>query len=275
MGKLSFILVFFTCLAVAFGSKGQTDSTIHLSQQQLIQGDFTNFYIDNLGNVYLLNANNQIKKINDKGDSVAVANALKRFGDIYSMDVSNSLKVVVYYKDFTTIVVLDRFLKNVNTIDLRKYEILQARSVAISYDNNYWVFDEVENKLKKIDDYGNILLSTPDLRMVFDESFLPEKIIDYNGYVYLYNKIKGCKIFDYYGALKQSIPLPDQNNIQVFKNSILGFADSTIHVYDISAFTEHSYLLDPQVNNALKLQKLLNSLYVLKRNGLYIYTINN
>lgn len=267
-------MILICCLAV-FDSKAQTDSTIHLSEQQFIKGDFTNFYIDNLGNVYLLNADNQIKKINDKGDSVAVANALKRFGDIYSMDASNSLKVVVYYKDFTTIVVLDRFLKNVNTIDLRKYGILQARSVAISYDNNYWVFDEVENKLKKVDDNGNILLSTPDLRMVFSESFLPEKIIDYDGYVYLYNKSKGCKIFDYYGALKQSIPLPEQNNIQVFKNSILGFADSTIHVYDIPVFTEHSYLLDPQMKDALKLQKLLNSLYVLKPGGLHIYAINN
>ena len=275
MGKLNFILVFFTCLAAAFGSKGQTDSTIHLSQQQLIQGDFTNFYIDNLGNVYLLNANNQIKKINDKGDSVAVANALKRFGDIYSMDVSNSLKVAVYYKDFTIIVVLDRFLKNVNTIDLRKYGILQARSVAISYDNNYWVFDEVENKLKKIDDNGNTLLSTPDLRMVFSESFSPEKIIDYNGYVYLYNKSKGCKIFDYYGALKQSIPLLNQNHIQVIKNSILGFDDSALHVYDLSVFTEHSYLLDPQMKEALKLQKLLSNIFVLKPDGLHLYTISN
>jgi hypothetical protein len=106
--------------------------------------------------------------------------------------------------------------------------------VAISYDNNYWVFDEVENKLKKIDDTGNTLLSTPDLRMVFSESFSPEKIIDYNGYVYLYNKSKGCKIFDYYGALKQSIPLLNQNHIQVIKNSILGFDDSALHVYDIS-----------------------------------------
>ncbi|HEX5150616.1 MAG TPA: hypothetical protein VFW07_04175 [Parafilimonas sp.] len=274
MGRLNFIVIFFGCLA-AFGSKAQTDSTIHLSEQQIIQGNFTNFYIDNLGNVYLLNTDNQIKKINDKGDSVAVANALKRFGDIYSMDVSNSLKVVVYYKDFTTIVVLDRFLKNVNTIDLRKYGILQARSVAISYDNNYWVFDEVENKLKKIDDYGNILLSTPDLRMVFDDSFLPEKIIDYDGYVYLYNKSKGCKIFDYYGALKQSLPLPGRDNIQVIKNSILGFSDSAIYVYNLSVFTEHKYLLDPEMKDALELQKLLNSLYVLKSDGLYMYAINN
>jgi len=273
MGRLSFILIVFSCL-FAFTAKAQTDSTIHLSEQQFIQGGFTDFYIDNLANVYLLNTDNQIKKINDKGDSVAVANALKRFGDIFSMDVTNSLKLVVYYKNFATIVVLDRFLKNVNTIDLRKHGVLQARCVAISYDNNYWIFDEVENKLKKLDDYGNTLLSTPDLRTVFGEPFLPERIIDYNGYVYLYNKSTGCKIFDYYGALKQSIPLLHQNHIQVIKNSILGFDDSALHVYDMALFTEHSYFLDPQMKDALKLQKLLNNIYVLKHDGLHIYAIS-
>ena len=61
-----------------------------------------------------------------------------------------------------------------------------------------------------------LLLSTPDLRTIFDESFMPEKIIDYNGYVYLYNKTIGCKVFDYYGALKQSIAPLNWNNIQVY-----------------------------------------------------------
>lgn len=273
MGRLNFILSCAITL-IGFTVSAQTDSTINLTQQQFIQGVFSNFYVDNLSNIYLLNANNQIKKINDKGDSAAVSNALKRYGDIYSMDVSNALKILVYYKDFATIVVLDRFLKTVNTIDLRKYGILQAQSVAISYDNNYWVFDEVENKLKKIDDNGNLLLSTPDLRTVFDESFIPEKIIDYNGYVYLYNKKSGCKIFDYYGALKQSIAPLNWNNIQVVKNSILGFDNDAMHVYSIDVFKESSYAFKPQMNDAIKLQKGLNYLYVLKADGLYLYALN-
>ena len=273
MARLKIIPVLVICL-LTFQAKAQTDSIINLTQQHFIQGSFTNFYVDNLGNIYLLNADDQIKKLNSNGDSVSVANALKRYGDIYSMDVSNSLKLAVYYKDFSTIVVLDRFLKNVNTIDLRKYGILQANSVAISYDNNYWVFDEVENKLKKIDDNGNLLLSTPDLRTVFDELFLPEKIIDYSGYVYLYNKTSGCKIFDYYGALKESLPALNWDNIQVIKNSILGYNSNGIHVYNIQLFTENNFVINGKMN-ALKMQKLFNNLYVLKTDGLYMYSINN
>jgi hypothetical protein len=265
---------FLICAFTVFTAKAQTDSVINITQQDFIQGSFTNFYVDNLNNIYLLNADNQIKKINDKGNSLAVSNSLKKYGDIYSMDVSNSLKILVYYKDFTTAVILDRFLKTINTIDLRKYGILQAQAVAVSYDNNYWVFDEVENKLKKIDDNGNILLSTPDLRTIFDESFTPEKIIDYNGYVYLYSKKTGCKIFDYYGALKQSLPSLNWNNIQVIKNSITGFDDTSLHFYNVDVFKESVYLFHPQIIDAKKLQRVANNLYALKQDGLYIYSMN-
>ncbi len=272
MARLSFIFLF---LFIAGKSFTQKDTVVHLQPLQYIAGSYINFYVDGFENIYLLNANNQIKKIDDKGDSLAVSNALKRFGDIYSMDVSNSLKIVVFYKDYATIVVLDRFLKNLNTIDLRQDGIMQTQAVASSYDNNYWVFDEVDNKLKKVDDNGNILLSTPDFRTVFNESFVPEKIIDYGGLVYLYNRKQGCKIFDYYGALKQSIEPLNWQNIQVFKNSIVGFDDSTIHVYNIPVFSANAYILDPQMKDALKLQKRSNNLYVLKKDGLYVYAINN
>ncbi|MBV9963235.1 MAG: hypothetical protein JO072_13410 [Parafilimonas sp.] len=274
MARLNFIFICLLSLIV-FNAKAQSDSVIHLTQQAFIEGTYTNFYVDNLNNIYLINADNQIKKINEKGDSIAVANALKRFGDIYSMDVSNSLKIIVYYKDYATIVVLDRFLKNINTIDLRKYGIIQAHAVAVSYDNNYWVFDDVENKLKKIDDNGTTLLSTPDLRTIFDSTFIPEKIIDYSGYIYLYNKKSGLKIFDYYGALKQSIALLNWNDIQIIKNSILGFDNTAIHVYTVNVFKEAAYTLQPILTNAKKIQKLMDELYVLKDDGLHVYLIEN
>jgi len=37
-----------------------------------------------------------------------------------SIDVTNPLKILLYYKKFTTVVVLDRFLNIRNTINFRK-----------------------------------------------------------------------------------------------------------------------------------------------------------
>ena len=70
---------------------------------------------------------------------------------------------------------LDRFLNVRNTIDLRSSGILQARAVAQSYDNNYWVFDELESKIKKVDDNGKVLLESADFRMILPRAmFLKE-----------------------------------------------------------------------------------------------------
>jgi hypothetical protein len=82
---------------------------------------------------------------------------------------------------------------------------MQAKAVAQSYDNNYWVFDELENKLKKIDDNGKILLESADFRILFSDAFSPQKIIDENGMLFLYDEQKGWLLFDYYGAFKQHI----------------------------------------------------------------------
>jgi hypothetical protein len=167
--------------------------------------------------------------------------------------------------------VLDRFLKVINTIDLRRHGILQASAVALSYDNNYWVFDAVENKLKKMDDNGNILLSTPDFRTIFNESFLPETIIDNDGFVYLYNKNQGCLMFDYYGAFKQKLSITGLNFIEVVKNNLYGFDSSHLHQYNTKTFNEISYQLN--LNNTSKLQTASNTLFALKQDGMHVYSI--
>ena len=85
--------------------------------EQLI--DFT---VDNLGNLYLVNNTGQIKKVSPTGDSIAVFNNVRQYGKIYEMDVTNPLKVLLYFRDFGTIVVLDRFLSTRSTIDLRNQQ---------------------------------------------------------------------------------------------------------------------------------------------------------
>jgi hypothetical protein len=91
---------------------------------------------------------------------VAIYNDVRKFGTATMIDVSNPLKVLLYYKDFATIVVLDRLLNIRNTIDLRLQNILQAKAIGLSYDNKIWVYDELESKLKKIDEGGQLLLET-------------------------------------------------------------------------------------------------------------------
>lgn len=267
MGRLIFIWLLYFVTAQTHAA----DTTLHLTKVKSISGSYNNFYADNLGNIYLISANNQIKKINENLDSVTVFNDVRRYGDIYSMDVNNPLKIIVYYRDFTTILVLDRFLNIRNTIDVRNAGILQAKAVAQSYDNNYWVFDELNSKIKKIDDNGNVLLESPDFRVLFSFEFIPQQIIDADGALYLYDAKKGWLIFDYYGAYKKHIDVTGWKDVKASKNALTG-VDSN-YLYSINSNTFGEQKINLGLPSAVKIQQWSDKFYVLTKNELSQYRI--
>jgi hypothetical protein len=272
MGRLNILLSIVFC-GYSFQLKALTDTTLRVQQIKSISGSFTNFSVDNLDNIFLITATNQIKKLNNNFDSIASFNDVKRYGSIYTIDVSNPLKVLVYYKDFATIVMLDQQLNNRNNIQLRAQNMLQVKAIAQSYDNNIWLFDEVDNKLKKIDESGNLLLETSDFRLLFEDNATPQSIIDMNGLLYLYNNNKGWSVFDYYGGLKNQYPITDWQDVQVTDHYLRGHDSSFYYMANPKQLQYSNIKLPMNLTNAIKLLLLQNKAYVLTKEGLEIYSI--
>jgi hypothetical protein len=244
-----------------------------LELQQTIKGNFAKVYADNLLNVYTVNANNQIKKYNNKGDSVAVYNNLTQYGNISHIDVTNGLKILVYYKDFAIINVLDRFLKPLTTIQLRQQNILQASAICLSYDGQIWVFDEVEYKLKKIDETGKLLLETPDCRIVFPAFKAPEKIIDADGLLYTYEATTGFLVFDYYGAFKQQLSYTHWQQVQVSNGWLSGIQQQQIQYVQPKQLQQIAYTLPSNIINSKQINRINQHCIILQPNGISVYKI--
>src|SRR5882757_5489675 len=121
-----FQYITFLCLFSIHCASAQQASDFVLSKT--IQADIVDFTVDNLGNIYVLSKDNRLKKLSPQGDSLAVFNDVRRYGQIASVDATNPLKILVFYREFTTIIELDRFLNIVNIIDLRKLNILQVKA---------------------------------------------------------------------------------------------------------------------------------------------------
>jgi hypothetical protein len=217
--------IFFFCF-FTLNTFGQPDSTLKVLLVKKFDGGIRDFTTDNLANIYLLTESNQIKKINGKGDSIAVYNDVKRFGKIWSIDATNPLKLLVYYKDFATVAVLDRLLNSRNTLDLRRQNIFQVTAITSSYDNNIWLYDELDSKLKKIDDNGNILLESTDFRQVFDSVPSPSSMYDRDGQLYLYDPRKGLFVFDYYGGRKNNFQVLHLQDLEVIDKNTITARDS-------------------------------------------------
>ena len=263
-------LLFCCGMLVALHINAQKDSSFYFSKS--FPGNFTYFTVDNLDNVYLLSSTDQLIKIDPNGDNM-VFNEVRKYGKLFSIDATNPLKVLLYYKNFSTIVVLDRNLTVRNTINLRKQNIINVKTIAPSYDNNIWLFDEGDAKLKKINDNGDILLETVDFRNLFDTIPSPTQITDRDKFVYLYDMARGFYVFDYYGTLKNKVPLLNWTNTDVFANTFYGFSDSSLYQYKQGSLNLKEYRLPVSFNDALQIKIGNNKLYVLYKDGLQQFLV--
>ncbi|RYY71629.1 MAG: hypothetical protein EOO13_02495 [Chitinophagaceae bacterium] len=241
--------------------------------EKVIVGNFNMLDVDVLNNIYLITAGNQLKKYNSRGDSMAVFNDVKKYGNPTLMDVSNPLKVLLYYKNYSTVVMLDRLLSPRNTINFRQQNIFSVKAIATSYDNNIWLFDEQDYKLKKIDEEGKILQESTDWRVLMDNVPSPSTIIDNNNFVYLYDEAKGFYIFDYYGTYKNNLPFFNWKNIAVSQGKITGIQSNALHSYVVESLNDKVYSLPPFLKNYISIKAMNGKLYVLREDALEIYSV--
>jgi hypothetical protein len=261
------------CLLLLYSVCSYAQKPQQFNNIKTFAGPITDFTVDILGNIYIVNPQNNLKKINENGDSVAVYNNVRLFGKLTDVNATNPLKLLLYYQPFSTIVTLDRFLHRRNTIDLRKQNIFTVRAISPSYDNNIWVFDEQESKLKKISDEGAVLNESNDFRMMFDTVPSPVKIIDRDGFVYLYDPAKGLYIFDYYGALKLRLPFVNWKDFEVVGKNIYGFDEKNYYVYANNTLDIKTYSL-PTAMKAFDILRLGNDkVYILKDGELKVFQL--
>jgi len=261
---------FFLLLFAATGARAQSDSLFRLERNYT--GPVADFTVDNLGNMYLLYQNGQLKKLLPNGDSAAVFNNVRKYGKVYSVDVSNPLKVLLYYKDFGTVVILDRFLNVRSTLDLRQQQLSQVRAIAQSYDNNIWLFDDIDSKLKKIADDGRLLDQSNDFRQIFDSVPVPATIIDQDKAVYLYDPSKGIYIFDYYCGFRSRMPFTGWVDFKVINKALVGRDGRFLYRYDAGSLQLQQYPLPAFINTASKVVIAPGLLYVLKDASIMVYS---
>jgi hypothetical protein len=271
------ILILMTTVKVNGQANAGTDSSATSSStlklNSFIPGDYTYMNVDVLGNIYLITSGNRLLKLNNKRDSVGVFNDVKKYGNPSYIDVSNPMKILVYYKNFSTIVALDRFLVFRNNINLRNKNIFSVNAVATSYDNNFWIFDEQDYKIKKINEQGELLLESSDVRQLTDQAPIPTTIIDCDNQLYVYDINKGFYLFDYYGAFKNSIPFKDWQNVSVSKNIIYGFIGNELLTYQINSLQLKKYSFPETVSDFISIKAINGKLYILKKGELQIYDI--
>lgn len=271
MGTILRALITVCFLFVLLPAFPQEDSLLHLKLIKKINGVFSGFDVDNQDNLYLVNSLEQIIKLNGNFDSVGIYNDEKHYGGLTSIDVTNPSKILACYNDFRAVVVLGSHLETKTALDLSRQGILQAKVIVPGYDNNYWLYDEWDRKIKKININGKILLESADFSTLFKQSYSPSFLADHKGSLYLYDISNGWLVFDYYGALKSKYELRGWTDPQVVGQYLTGRDQSYFYLYNPERLTSIRVKLNISLNSIIRIINRLNQWYILRDNCLEIY----
>ncbi|MEL6720508.1 MAG: hypothetical protein AAFP82_17510, partial [Bacteroidota bacterium] len=147
-----------------------SQSTLELIQS--IPTAAKSIHLDQLHQLYFVTLDNRLLKIDAKGEQqFEYSNSL--LGDITLVDVTDPLNIAIYYADYQTLVLLDRNLTELQIISLFELGFGQVTAIGISNNQNIWLYDENDFKLKRINRQGKVVLESGDLSMNIGQSIQP------------------------------------------------------------------------------------------------------
>lgn len=223
-----------------------------LHKRIYIQGNY--FTTDNLGNSFLVDKD-EITKYDGNG-TVFNKFSIKAFGPIESIDATNPMKLMVFYKDFSKIIYLDNTLSlNGNPIDLEEYNLNQAKFICQSHSDGIWLYDQQKFALIRLDKNLSLTQSTSNINQLLGIEVSPNFMCEFNNSVYLNNPATGILVFDIFGTYVKTIPLLNLPKFQVTNESIYFMRDHKAYAYNLKTTEQSEISLADNQYNEIRFEK--------------------
>lgn len=186
-----------------------------------IASDVLSAKVDRLGNVYYIDTKNTLNKYEPKINRITKYADLKN-GKITSIDVSNPLRIVVFYEDQASVKFLDINLTEINSFQIRNNYVEGWISLVASSNNNgLWMYDNINRKLLKLGEQLNTQFSTGDLYLILSKKINPNAIVEFSDELFLCDSTNGIFVFDLFGGYKKSIPYTLENFERISSQNIV------------------------------------------------------
>lgn len=228
------------------------------------------FTTDYLGNVYVITPTNDLIKYNRSGSKLATAN-FKVLGNISFIDAGNPFEIYVFYRDQNKILFLDNLLNLRGECDLDASGLSQIACIARSSDNQIWLFDMADLKLKKYSKDLKLLSESATFNTYPVGNVInPTSILDINSSVFILNNNHILE-FDIFSNFIKTVISDSIRQFQYSNNRIFYMKSGKLIIYDRLKFkTEISPVELPPGTISARLEKgtlfILMDEYLILRN---------
>lgn len=241
------------------------------------------FTTDLLGNLFVISPTNDIEKYDKNGNKLATAN-FKVLGNITSIDATNGFNIYVFYRDQNKILYLDNLLNLMGETNLEDIGISQCAAFARSFDNQLWLMDMSDLKIKKYSKELKFIGESASLNTIIaDQPIIPEILTDFKSTLFVLNN--GALLnFDAFINYTKTVISDSITSFQIIKRvgsdsselfkelyeQVVYIKDSTVYSYDIHTFksTKLNLYSNGKIKN-IRIEK--ERLYILTDDNLILH----
>lgn len=256
---IGFIILFFSMVTFS--------NAQHLIKDTLLSAQAVQ--ADNLSNIYVKEGNSLLK-FDDKGNLEQQFNT-RKYGSLYSFDTGNPYKILLFYKDFGKIVILDNMLSEQSVIDLQMLAFSNVSIAATSYQDGFWIYDDIQKSLIRFNSNSKIVIKTGNLEQLLNMQIDPVMMKEYNDKLYLLLNNGEVLVFDIFGSYLKTISLKDTKLIQPMDNNLYFLNQNRLSRFNYKTMTIQSDTLSVSNVRYFSIQK--NILALLTSKHFYIYTL--
>ena len=234
--KILFILIInFLCFSL---QSQEVIPAVKQSDTQLTCDIFLGF--DNQKSIYSLK--NNILTKNSDGITYQYNNL--SLGKITNVDFQNPLQIVIFYKNFNTVVLLDNQLNEIKKIDFNLQSTpVTIEAVALSSQNQIWIYDSISSKI------GLYNVNTDTFKWI---STMLENPISYyeSDYTHFYWTDVNLNLYriSIYGTIEKLGNLPKFDTIQLTKNgNSIYKTDDKLYYYNLTSKSSSKIAIDEKI----------------------------
>lgn len=227
--------------------------------------------LDHLGNIYTVDGNELKKYASDKKPLSNFSDAL--LGEITSVDVSNPLRILLFYKEFNQLLYLDQTLTPIaDPIDLYTYTDNETQLCCDASSGGFWIYNNDDNQVFQISKQGEILNKSSLLTSYLKNS-TPSKIIEYQEKLYFLIPSEGLLVLNKFGHFVQQIPIPEIRDFCVNNQNLFYLKNTTWYNYNPLNKIDTSIF---EVKNSSECQSQIynNKIYIYCGNDISIKNIS-
>ncbi len=226
---------------------------------------------DNLDNTYLVTSKNELLKYDASGKLKWNYNT-KNLGKLAQVDVRDPMQIVLFYPAFQQVVILNNNLNEISRHSFVQDNSEQITLIASANPSGYWVFDQNDRELRKLDNKFADELTSGNIYQQTGKDIQPDFIQANDQYVYLHDAKQGILQFDRFGAYVKTILTDSLYSFRVNENSIQYLLGNSVKKLHIQTYEAELYPLPLQipVKQAVPGNKIIS---ILTEKAVFLYAL--